>query len=85
MPSVPPIPVDLWGQIPPAAQAAVLALVQQYEQRLQAPDEYQRMAVLDALHDVQSKKLALYVGLPDKTILARSASEVSLSLACASG
>src|SRR3954452_8612470 len=36
MPSVPPIPVELWNQIPPAAQAAVLALVQQYEQRLQA-------------------------------------------------
>src|SRR5688500_6479517 len=33
---VPPIPVELWNQIPPAAQAAVLALVQQYEQRLQA-------------------------------------------------
>jgi transposase len=32
----PPIPEDLWRQIPPAAQAAVLALVQQYEQRLQA-------------------------------------------------
>lgn len=36
MPSVPPIPVELWNQIPPAAQAAILALVQQYEQRLQA-------------------------------------------------
>ncbi len=36
MPPVPPIPVELWDQIPPAAQAAVLALVQQYEQRLQA-------------------------------------------------
>lgn len=36
MPSVPPIPVQLWDQIPPAAQAAVLALVQQHEQRLQA-------------------------------------------------
>jgi transposase len=36
MPSVPPIPVDLWGQMPPAAQAAIVALVQQYEQRLQA-------------------------------------------------
>jgi transposase len=35
MPSVPPIPVALWGQIPPAAQAAILALVQRYEQRLQ--------------------------------------------------
>src|SRR5947209_2962764 len=33
---VPPIPVELWNQIPPAAQAAVLALIQQYEQRLQA-------------------------------------------------
>jgi transposase len=36
MSSVPPIPVELWNQIPPAAQAAVLALVQQYERRLQA-------------------------------------------------
>src|SRR5215469_3488757 len=36
MPPVPPIPVGLWGQIPPAAQAAILALIQQYEQRLQA-------------------------------------------------
>src|SRR5262245_45870616 len=32
----PPIPVELWDQIPPAAQAAVLSLVQQFEQRLQA-------------------------------------------------
>src|SRR5438270_13110788 len=32
----PPIPAELWNQIPPAAQAAILALVQQYEQRLQA-------------------------------------------------
>ncbi len=30
-----PIPVELWDQIPPVAQAAILALVQQYEQRLQ--------------------------------------------------
>src|SRR3954453_15653361 len=36
MSSVPPIPVELWNQIPPAAQAAILALVQQYKQRLQA-------------------------------------------------
>src|SRR5262249_27938163 len=34
-PLAPPIPVELWGKIPPAAQAAILALVQQYEQRLQ--------------------------------------------------
>jgi transposase len=32
----PPIPAELWDQIPPAAKAAILALVQQYEQRLQA-------------------------------------------------
>src|SRR4051794_13641244 len=32
----PPIPAELWGQIPPPAQAAILALVRQYEQRLQA-------------------------------------------------
>ena len=36
MPPVPPIPVELWGQIPPSAQAAILTLVQHYEQRLQA-------------------------------------------------
>jgi transposase len=36
MPSVPPIPVELWNQIPPAAQTAILALVQRYAQRLQA-------------------------------------------------
>src|SRR5687768_9436419 len=36
MSSVPPISVEHWGQIPPAAQAAILTLVQQYEQRLQA-------------------------------------------------
>jgi transposase len=36
MPSVPPISVALWNQIPPAAQAAILALVQRYEQRLRA-------------------------------------------------
>jgi transposase len=32
----PPIPAELWDQIPPAAQAAILLLVQQYEQRLEA-------------------------------------------------
>src|SRR5579871_3628355 len=36
MPPVPPISAELWNQIPPAAQAAILALVEQYEQRLQA-------------------------------------------------
>src|SRR5262245_37375337 len=36
MPSVPPISVELWSLLPLAAQAAVLALVQQYEQRLHA-------------------------------------------------
>jgi hypothetical protein len=30
------MPADLWNQIPPAAQAASLALLNQYEQRLQA-------------------------------------------------
>jgi transposase len=35
MPPVPPIPAELWNQIPLAAQAAILALVQRYEQRLQ--------------------------------------------------
>jgi transposase len=30
----PPIPDELWQQIPPTAQAAILALIQQYEQRL---------------------------------------------------
>jgi transposase len=32
----PPIPAELWDQLLPAAQAAILALVRQYEQRLQA-------------------------------------------------
>jgi len=36
MTCAPPIPAALWEQIPPAAQAAVLALVQSYEQRLTA-------------------------------------------------
>ena len=36
MSSQPPIPAELWDQIPPAAQAAITALVQQFEQRLQA-------------------------------------------------
>jgi transposase len=36
MPPAPPIPVELWDQIPPAPQVAILALVQQYEKRLQA-------------------------------------------------
>src|SRR5215831_8577361 len=36
MPPVPPIPAELWDRIPPAAQAAILALIQQYERRLQA-------------------------------------------------
>src|SRR6516165_9907718 len=31
----PAIPAELWDQIPPAAQAAILTLVQQYERRLQ--------------------------------------------------
>jgi transposase len=35
MRSVPPLPVEIWDQLPPAAQAAILALVQQYEQQLQ--------------------------------------------------
>src|SRR5262245_29495768 len=39
MPSVPPIPAELWNQITPAAQAAILALVQQYERRVQALQE----------------------------------------------
>src|SRR5262245_48351039 len=30
MPPVPPIPAELWDQIPPAPQAAILALVQQW-------------------------------------------------------
>lgn len=34
MTPVPPIPAELWDQIPPAAQAAVRALVQSYEQQL---------------------------------------------------
>jgi transposase len=30
----PPIPDELWQQIPPTAQAAIRALIQRYEQRL---------------------------------------------------
>ena len=30
----PPIPDELWQQIPPAAQAAIRALIQRYERRL---------------------------------------------------
>lgn len=41
----PPIPAEIWGQIPPAAQAAILVLVQQYEQRLQALQQQ-----VDGLH-----------------------------------
>ena len=36
MSSQPPIPAELWDHIPPAAQAAITALVQQYERQLQA-------------------------------------------------
>src|SRR5829696_6314963 len=36
MTAEPPIPAELWAQVPPAAQAALLALVASYEQRLQA-------------------------------------------------
>jgi hypothetical protein len=32
MPPVPPIRVELWSQILPVAQAAILAVIQQYEQ-----------------------------------------------------
>ncbi|HEV3260916.1 MAG TPA: DUF6444 domain-containing protein [Gemmataceae bacterium] len=35
----PPIAAELWDHISPTAQAAVLALVQQYEERLQALQE----------------------------------------------
>src|SRR6516162_3968853 len=34
MSAAPPIPDELWQQIPPAAQAAILALIQRYERRL---------------------------------------------------
>src|SRR5207248_8156544 len=30
----PPIPAELWEQVPPAAQAAILGLILQYEQQL---------------------------------------------------
>ncbi len=36
MPFEPPIPEELWGQIPPAAQAALVAVLQQYRQRIAA-------------------------------------------------
>ena len=32
----PPIPADLWAQVPPAAQTAILQLVLQYEQQLRS-------------------------------------------------
>lgn len=34
MKAAPPIPDELWQQVPPAAQASILALLQHYEQRL---------------------------------------------------
>jgi hypothetical protein len=34
MSPVTPIPAEFWDRIPPATQAAILALIQQYEQRL---------------------------------------------------
>lgn len=34
MSSAPPIPDDLWPQVPPAAPAALVALIQHYQQRL---------------------------------------------------
>jgi transposase len=36
MTPAPPIPGELWDQIPPAARAAILALVRSYEQQLAA-------------------------------------------------
>jgi transposase len=36
MTPAPPLPAELWDQIPPASRAAILALVQSYEQRLAA-------------------------------------------------
>src|SRR5437764_482222 len=47
MPSVPPLLAELWDQIPTAAQAAVLALVQSYEQR--------RAALQRRLEDLEQK------------------------------
>jgi serine/threonine protein kinase len=32
----PPIPAELWAQVPPAAQAAILGLILQYEQQLRS-------------------------------------------------
>jgi hypothetical protein len=37
MPSEPPIPVELWEQVPPAAQAALRAVQARSEQRLAEP------------------------------------------------
>src|SRR3954447_8230692 len=36
MSPVPPIPAELWGQVPPAAQTAILAQAQHYEEQLRA-------------------------------------------------
>jgi transposase len=35
----PPIPLELWDQVPPAAQAALLVLLQQYQRRIAALEE----------------------------------------------
>jgi transposase len=48
----PPIPAALWDQIPPAAQAAILVLVQQYQQRLQALQK--RVDELEQRHNQNS-------------------------------
>src|ERR671912_2936148 len=36
MKSLTPIPEELWKQVPPAAQAAILGVILQYEQQLRA-------------------------------------------------
>src|SRR5262249_36719113 len=45
MTSVPPVPLELWEQVPPAAQQAILVVFAQYELRVQQLE--QRIAELE--------------------------------------
>ena len=36
---VPPLPAELWGQVPAASQAAILVLVQHYEEQIRTLQE----------------------------------------------
>src|SRR5262245_34330969 len=65
MPSVPPIPVELWSQISPAAQAAFLALVQQYEERFAGtsatPEQLAEVLRINAEARIRALKAAFLV------------------------